>query len=87
MASGTPPFAGDILGLQMGLLLGGRLCSRRSSAGPVSQTAIAGDLVRAMVVQAATFILAMVFVMVNFIVDILYACSIPRPRSTLIVSK
>ncbi len=70
------------LGLQMGLLLGGAVVVEEIFAWPgVGRLLLQAISFRDYpVVQAATFILAMVFVAVNFIVDLLYAVLDPRVR-------
>jgi peptide/nickel transport system permease protein len=70
------------LGLQMGLLLGGTVVVEEIFGWPgVGRLLLQAISFRDYpVVQAATFILAMVFVMVNFIVDILYTVLDPRVR-------
>ena len=70
------------LGLQMGLLLGGTVVVEEIFAWPgVGRLLLQAISFRDYpVVQAATFILAMVFVAVNFVVDLLYAVLDPRVR-------
>ena len=70
------------LGLQMGLLLGGTVVVEEIFAWPgVGRLLLQAISFRDYpVVQAATFMLAMIFVAVNFIVDILYAVLDPRVR-------
>lgn len=70
------------LGLQMGLLLGGTVVVEEIFAWPgVGRLLLQGISYRDYpVVQAATFILAMVFVAVNFVVDIVYLILDPRVR-------
>jgi ABC-type dipeptide/oligopeptide/nickel transport system permease component len=70
------------LGLQMGLLLGGTVVVEEIFAWPgVGRLLLQGISYRDYpVVQAATFILAMVFVAVNFLVDIAYLFLDPRVR-------
>lgn len=70
------------LGLQMGLLLGGTVVVEEIFAWPgVGRLLLQGISYRDYpVVQAATFILAMVFVAVNFFVDIAYLVLDPRVR-------
>jgi ABC-type dipeptide/oligopeptide/nickel transport system permease component len=70
------------LGLQMGLLLGGTVVVEEIFAWPgVGRLLLQGISYRDYpVVQAATFILAMVFVAVNFFVDLAYLVLDPRVR-------
>ena len=70
------------LGLQMGLLLGGTVVVEEIFSWPgVGRLLLQAISFRDYpVVQAATFILAMVFVAVNFVVDLLYAVLDPRVR-------
>lgn len=70
------------LGLQMGLLLGGTVVVEEIFGWPgVGRLLIQAISYRDYpVVQAATFILAMIFVLVNLIVDILYGVLDPRVR-------
>ena len=70
------------LGLQMGLLLGGTVVVEEIFAWPgVGRLLLQAISFRDYpVVQAATFILAMIFVAVNILVDFLYAVLDPRVR-------
>lgn len=70
------------LGLQMGLLLGGTVVVEEIFGWPgVGRLLLQAISFRDYpVVQAATFLLAMIFVAVNFIVDIIYAVLDPRVR-------
>jgi peptide/nickel transport system permease protein len=70
------------LGLQMGLLLGGTVVVEEIFAWPgVGRLLLQAISFRDYpVVQAATFILAMIFVVVNFLVDVVYAVLDPRVR-------
>jgi len=70
------------LGLQMGLLLGGTVVVEEIFGWPgVGRLLLQAISFRDYpVVQAATFILAMIFVVVNFLVDVLYAVLDPRVR-------
>lgn len=70
------------LGLQMGLLLGGTVVVEEIFGWPgVGRLLIQAISYRDYpVVQAATFILAMVFVLVNIVVDLLYGVLDPRVR-------
>jgi peptide/nickel transport system permease protein len=70
------------LGLQMGLLLGGAVVVEEIFAWPgVGRLLLQAISFRDYpVVQAATFILAMIFVVVNFLVDVVYAVLDPRVR-------
>lgn len=70
------------LGLQMGLLLGGTVVVEEIFAWPgVGRLLLQAISFRDYpVVQAATFLLAMIFVVVNFVVDIIYAVLDPRVR-------
>jgi peptide/nickel transport system permease protein len=70
------------LGLQMGLLLGGTVVVEEIFGWPgVGRLLLQAISYRDYpIVQAATFILAMVFVLVNFIVDVIYAALDPRVR-------
>jgi peptide/nickel transport system permease protein len=70
------------LGLQMGLLLGGTVVVEEIFGWPgVGRLLLQAISYRDYpVVQAATFILAMVFVLVNLIVDLLYGVLDPRVR-------
>jgi len=70
------------LGLQMGLLLGGTVVVEEIFSWPgVGRLLLQGISYRDYpVVQAATFILAMVFVAVNFFVDLAYLVLDPRVR-------
>ncbi|TFH44474.1 MAG: ABC transporter permease [Lysobacterales bacterium] len=71
------------LGLQMGLLLGGTVVVEEIFGWPgVGRLLLQAISFRDYpVVQAATFILAMVFVLVNFMVDLMYAVLDPRIRT------
>ena len=71
------------LGLQMGLLLGGTVVVEEIFGWPgVGRLLLQAISFRDYpVVQAATFILAMGFVMVNFTVDLMYAVLDPRIRT------
>jgi ABC-type dipeptide/oligopeptide/nickel transport system permease component len=71
------------LGIQMGLLLGGTVVVEEIFGWPgVGRLLLQSISFRDYpVVQAATFILAMAFVLVNFTVDLLYAVLDPRIRS------
>jgi peptide/nickel transport system permease protein len=70
------------LGLQMGLLLGGTVVVEEIFSWPgVGRLLLQAISFRDYpVVQAATFILAMIFVAVNFLVDVIYALLDPRVR-------
>ncbi|MCC6466786.1 MAG: ABC transporter permease [Alphaproteobacteria bacterium] len=70
------------LGLQMGLLLGGTVVVEEIFAWPgVGRLLLQAISFRDYpVVQAATFILAMIFVVVNLLVDIVYTVLDPRVR-------
>ena len=70
------------LGLQMGLLLGGTVVVEEIFAWPgVGRLLLQAISFRDYpVVQAATFMLAMIFVVVNFLVDIVYTALDPRVR-------
>lgn len=71
------------LGLQMGLLLGGTVVVEEIFGWPgVGRLLLQAISFRDYpVVQAATFILAMGFVLVNFLVDLMYAVLDPRIRT------
>jgi peptide/nickel transport system permease protein len=70
------------LGLQMGLLLGGTVVVEEIFGWPgVGRLLLQAISYRDYpVVQAATFILAMIFVLVNILVDLIYAVLDPRIR-------
>ena len=70
------------LGLQMGLLLGGTVVVEEIFGWPgVGRLLLQAISFRDYpVVQAATFMLAMIFVAVNFLVDVLYVLLDPRVR-------
>jgi peptide/nickel transport system permease protein len=70
------------LGLQMGLLLGGTVVVEEIFGWPgVGRLLLQAISFRDYpVVQAATFILAMIFVAVNFLVDVIYVVLDPRVR-------
>jgi peptide/nickel transport system permease protein len=70
------------LGLQMGQLLGGTVVVEEIFSWPgVGRLLLQAISFRDYpVVQAATFILAMIFVAVNFLVDVIYALLDPRVR-------
>ena len=70
------------LGVQMGLLLGGTVVVEEIFGWPgVGRLLLQAISYRDYpVVQAATFILAMIFVFVNIVVDLLYALLDPRVR-------
>src|SRR3954451_4493164 len=70
------------LGLQMGLLLGGTVVVEEIFGWPgVGRLLLQAISFRDYpVVQAATFILAMIFVLVNILVDLVYVLLDPRVR-------
>jgi ABC-type dipeptide/oligopeptide/nickel transport system permease component len=69
-----------LLGLQFAQLLGGAVVTETIFAWPgVGRLAIQAIANRDYpVVQAAVFVLAAIFVLINFLVDVLYSCVDPR---------
>jgi peptide/nickel transport system permease protein len=69
-----------VIGLDLGTLLGGAVITETIFAWPgVGRLAIQAIANRDYpVVQAAVFVLAAIFVLINFLVDVLYSCVDPR---------
>ncbi len=69
-----------VIGLDLGTLLGGAVITETIFAWPgVGRLAIQAIANRDYpVVQAAVFVLATIFVLINFLVDVLYSCVDPR---------
>jgi peptide/nickel transport system permease protein len=69
-----------VIGLQVGLLLGGVVVTETIFSWPgVGRLAIQAIYARDFpVVQAVVFVFAMIFVLVNLVVDLLYAALDPR---------
>ena len=69
-----------VIGLDLGTLLGGAVITETIFAWPgVGRLAVQAIANRDYpVVQAAVFVLAAIFVLINFLVDVLYSCVDPR---------